>query len=73
MKVVDMFSAQLPCLAIGSYPSLPELVIDNENGRIFMNKEELAEQLMTTIQNFNGKTTTSELRRMKENLKKFKV
>lgn len=26
MKVVDMFSAGLPCLAIGDYASLPELV-----------------------------------------------
>ena len=32
MKVVDMFSAGLPCLAIGDYPSLPELVRDKQNG-----------------------------------------
>ena len=35
MKVVDMFSAQLPCLAIGGYPSLCELVKDDENGKSF--------------------------------------
>lgn len=26
MKVVDMFAAAVPCLAIGGYDSLPELV-----------------------------------------------
>ena len=46
MKVVDMFSAGLPCLAIGDYPSLPELVKDKENGRIFHNYEELAVQIV---------------------------
>ena len=43
MKVVDMFSAGLPCLAIGNYASLPELVKDKENGRIFMSSEQLAD------------------------------
>lgn len=42
MKVVDMFSAGLPCLAIGDYPSLGELVKDNENGRVFHDSKELA-------------------------------
>jgi beta-1,4-mannosyltransferase len=37
MKVVDMFSAGLPCLAIGGYPSLSELVFDGVNGRVFGN------------------------------------
>jgi len=35
MKVVDMFSAGLPCVALGGYPSLPELVSHNINGRVF--------------------------------------
>jgi beta-1,4-mannosyltransferase len=45
MKVVDMFSAQLPCLAIGGYASLPELVIDGHNGRVFNTSEQLANQI----------------------------
>jgi len=43
MKVVDMFSAGLPCLAIGNYASLTELVKDKENGRIFLSSEQLAD------------------------------
>lgn len=53
MKVVDMFSAQLPCLAIGGYPSIKELVKDDGtrddfqsntaiNGLIFKDSVELA-------------------------------
>lgn len=42
MKVVDMFAAGVPCLAIGWYPSLEELVKDGENGRIFENESDLA-------------------------------
>ena len=42
MKVVDMFSAGLPCLAIGDYASLPELVKDQHNGQIFLSSEQLA-------------------------------
>ena len=43
MKVVDMFSACLPCLAIGGYPSLPELVKHELNGMVFSNQNQLAE------------------------------
>jgi beta-1,4-mannosyltransferase len=49
MKVVDMFSAQLPCLAIGGYPSIGELITTDErfpaeaNGMIFLNAQELAD------------------------------
>jgi len=53
MKVVDMFSAKLPCLAIGGYSSISELVKDDGtredfitnntiNGMIFKTSEELA-------------------------------
>jgi beta-1,4-mannosyltransferase len=53
MKVVDMFSAQLPCLAIGGYPSIKELVKDDGtrvnfdrnysiNGMIFKDAQELS-------------------------------
>ena len=46
MKVVDMFSAGLPCLAIGGYPSLSELVVDGVNGKVFYSSEQLAEQIL---------------------------
>ena len=49
MKVVDMFSAGLPCLAIGGYPSVQELVKDGSDrssgkafGMLFSTSEELA-------------------------------
>lgn len=44
MKVVDMFSAKLPCLAI-KYRCIGELVKEGQNGRVFASKEELAGQL----------------------------
>jgi len=46
MKVVDMFSAGLPCLAIGGYPSLPELLVDGTNGRVFGNFNQLSDQIV---------------------------
>lgn len=45
MKVVDMFSAGLPCLAISGYPSLPELIQHGVNGRHFKDSAELAAQI----------------------------
>jgi beta-1,4-mannosyltransferase len=42
MKVVDMFSAQLPCLAY-RYPCIDELVQEGTNGRLFSTEEELCE------------------------------
>ena len=41
MKVVDMFSARLPCLAY-KYLCIDELVEDDINGKVFKNKEELS-------------------------------
>ena len=38
MKVVDMFSAKLPCLAY-DYPCINELVQDGFNGKVFSNAE----------------------------------
>jgi beta-1,4-mannosyltransferase len=41
MKVVDMFSAGLPCLA-KDYMAVGELVQDKVNGRLFKTSAELA-------------------------------
>jgi beta-1,4-mannosyltransferase len=42
MKVVDMFSTGLPCLAY-NYLCIGELVEDNVNGRVFKDQSELSE------------------------------
>ena len=56
MKVVDMFAARLPCLAIGGYPSVTELIkesgdsknpsADGANGMLFKDSDELAKQII---------------------------
>eukprot|EP00033_Pygsuia_biforma_P003110 GCRY01003417.1.p1 GENE.GCRY01003417.1~~GCRY01003417.1.p1 ORF type:complete len:447 (-),score=70.21 GCRY01003417.1:42-1382(-) len=51
MKIVDMFGAGLPVCAV-NFPCLPELVKDEENGRIFETADELAEQLTHLLANF---------------------
>ncbi len=63
MKVVDMFSAGLPCLAVGGYPSLSELVVDGVNGKVFYSSEQLAEQILID---------KVEIQQFRENLKGFK-
>ena len=63
MKVVDMFSAGLPCLAIGGYASLNELVVDGVNGKVFYTSKQLAEQILTE---------EAEIIQFRENLKVFK-
>ena len=70
MKVVDMFAARLPCLAIAGYPSVGELVKDGtqeEEGKTSVGKElpprygmlfttcdELAHQIKECLQDFDG-------------------
>ena len=44
MKVVDMYGCSLPVCAL-SFEALPELVKDGENGLVFENSQQLAEQL----------------------------
>ena len=77
MKVVDMFSAQLGkkfvlkfigCLAI-NYKSISELVKDKENGQIFIDKEQLGDQIYAILNEFeNGYSST--LEKYRENLSK---
>lgn len=45
MKVVDMFGAGIPVLAI-AFPALPELVKNNQNGLIFEDENQLYDQLL---------------------------
>ena len=82
MKVVDMFSAQLPCLAIGGYPSIKELVKDDGsredfltnstiNGLIFKDSSELSIQLKLMLTGFDPVTGSEALRAMRRNLSKF--
>jgi beta-1,4-mannosyltransferase len=44
MKVVDMFGAGIPVLAI-HYKTIHELVKNGENGYVFKTTEELAQQI----------------------------
>lgn len=70
MKVVDMFSAGLPCLAY-NYLCIDELVQDGTNGRLFKDAGDLAEQLYDTLKGFEFDTKTPLLVKYRENLKGF--
>lgn len=50
MKVVDMFGAGIPVLAI-NFPALPQLVKDGKTGFIFDSKEQLTNQLIEISNN----------------------
>ena len=57
MKVVDMFSAQLPCIAIGGYESVTELVKTEGPGKygmIFTDETQLAAQIVQVLRDFDG-------------------
>ena len=48
MKVVDMFAAQLPAFAI-RYEAIHELVKEGRNGRIFDNRNDLADMIYEVL------------------------
>ena len=58
MKVVDMFGAHLPVLAL-DFPALPELVVHNHNGLVFQDATTLANHLHTI---FHTKDTLQQLK-----------
>lgn len=63
MKVVDMFGAGIPVLAI-DFPALPELVKNERNGYIFTSKEQLSLQLTQLSED------RRKLKELKEGVKK---
>ncbi|XP_042635709.1 chitobiosyldiphosphodolichol beta-mannosyltransferase isoform X2 [Catharus ustulatus] len=69
MKVVDMFGCCLPVCAI-HFECLHELVKHNENGLIFRDSQELAEQLKMLFWDFP--TLEGKLHRFRENLRAFR-
>ena len=70
MKVVDMFSAGLPCLAY-EYRCIGELVEDGVNGRVFASDDELTERLFDTLKGFDGVSGNATLQKYRDNLAEF--
>ncbi|XP_059835647.1 chitobiosyldiphosphodolichol beta-mannosyltransferase isoform X3 [Hypanus sabinus] len=70
MKVVDMFGCRLPVCAL-DFQCLPELVKHEENGLIFKNSHELAEQLKLLFTDFHNEG--NKLGVFKRNLKEAKM
>lgn len=69
MKVVDMFSACLPAAAI-YFPTIGELVKEEENGFLFKNEEDLGKLLVNVIEEFSFKGHHEKIDMYRKNLKK---
>eukprot|EP00340_Litonotus_pictus_P007740 CAMPEP_0170520672 /NCGR_PEP_ID=MMETSP0209-20121228/6006_1 /TAXON_ID=665100 ORGANISM="Litonotus pictus, Strain P1" /NCGR_SAMPLE_ID=MMETSP0209 /ASSEMBLY_ACC=CAM_ASM_000301 /LENGTH=269 /DNA_ID=CAMNT_0010807139 /DNA_START=530 /DNA_END=1336 /DNA_ORIENTATION=- len=65
MKVVDMFSAGLPVLAV-EYPTIKELVSNNKNGLLFKSEEELRILLEDHVVKFILKGECKEIEEMRK-------
>ena len=70
MKVVDMFSAQLPVCAV-YYPTITELVEEKKNGYLFKDEDELAVLLEGIIKEYSRDNQHLELNKFSENLEEF--
>lgn len=69
MKVVDMFSAGLPVLAI-EYETLKELVKDKKNGYLFKDDNDLCELMRKSIIEFYEKGENKSLTEMRDFIRK---
>ena len=69
MKVVDMFGCGLPVAAI-DFKALPELLRHGENGSVFSNADELAEQIEDWFRGFPNQGEEKR-KKMKENVLEF--
>ena len=70
MKVVDMYAARLPVMAI-EYPTIKELVNDNINGYLFKDENHLSNLMYEEIQNFIQKGFSDKIDQMRKNLLTF--
>ena len=68
MKVVDMFSAGLPTLAI-EYKTITELVDNKNNGLLFKSQEDLSELMFSIAHEFFTNGNSKRLDFMRSNLK----
>jgi len=68
MKIVDMFGCGLPVCAI-NFNCLSELVKHGQNGLIFNDSKELAQQIFSLLKDFPHKT--KQLDTMRHNLREF--
>ena len=69
MKVVDMFSACLPAAAV-YYPTIEELVKNEENGFTFRNEKELSKILKNVIYEISKNGKWEKLEKFRKKLKK---
>jgi beta-1,4-mannosyltransferase len=70
MKVVDMFSAQLP-VATYDYETVHELVKKNLNGFLFKSKEELSLIVEKVIMEYSIKNSNEKIEKFRNNLENF--